>query len=327
MRKYEGLSAFTAFRLGNLGVHTGAMSMLIVGTVATDDIATPFASVEGVLGGSAVYAATAGSLYSPVQIVGVIGADFPTAYMEFLKKRQFDLEGLEVQAGKTFHWAGKYHYDMMTRDTLATELNVLATFNPTLPSSYHNTPFVFLANVDPKIQLSALDQVAEPSLTILDTMNYWIETQRDDLTAVMRRADLVMINDEELRQYTEEHSLLRAARAVLALGPRALIVKKGEHGAALVTSGGYYYAPGYPLEDVVDPTGAGDSFAGGFLGYIATQEQVTERELHRALIHGSVVASFTVEDFSVDRLKDVTREDIQRRYREFATFTHFERLD
>ena len=303
------------------------MSMLIVGTVATDDIATPFASVEGVLGGSAVYAATAGSLYVPVQIVGVIGADFPSVYMDYLKQRQFDLEGLEVQAGNTFHWAGKYHFDMNTRDTLATHLNVLATFNPTLPDAYRSTPYAFLANVDPVIQLQALDQMERPSLTILDTMNYWIETQRDDLTAVIRRTDLVMINDEELRQYTGKHSLLRAAREMLALGPKALIVKKGEHGAALVTSDGYYYAPGYPLEDVVDPTGAGDSFAGGFLGYIASQGSTSPRELHRALIHGSVVASFTVEKFSVNRLQDVTQADIQQRYREFASFTHFERID
>ena len=303
------------------------MSMLIVGTVATDDIVTPFAAVEGVLGGSAVYAATAGSLYVPVQIVGVIGVDFPDEYMAFLKQRQFDLAGLEVQEGKTFHWAGKYHFDMNTRDTLATHLNVLATFNPTLPAAYRETPYVFLANVDPLIQLHALDQMDDPALTILDTMNYWIETQRDDLTAVIRRSDLVMINDEELRQYTGEHSLLRAAREMLALGPRALIVKKGEHGAALVTKDGYYYAPGYPLEDVVDPTGAGDSFAGGFLGYIASQGQVSERQLHRALIHGSVVASFTVEDFSVNRLKDVTPADIKRRYREFASFTHFDSFD
>jgi sugar/nucleoside kinase (ribokinase family) len=303
------------------------MSMLIVGTVATDDIATPFASVEGVLGGSAVYAATAGSLYVPVQIVGVIGADFPEAYLDFLKERQFDIEGLEIQEGKTFHWAGKYHFDMNTRDTLATELNVLATFNPTLPASYRNTPYVFLANVDPVIQLSALDQMEKPRLTILDTMNYWIETQRDDLTAVIRRTDLVMINDEELRQYTDQHSLLKAARAVLELGPRALIVKKGEHGAALVTKDGYYFAPGYPLDDVVDPTGAGDSFAGGFLGYIAKTESITPRELHRALIHGSVIASYTVEDFSVNRLKNVSAEDVQARYRDFASFTHFERLD
>ena len=303
------------------------MSMLIVGTVATDDIVTPFASVEGVLGGSAVYAATAGSLYCPVQIVGVIGADFPETYLDFLKQRQFDLAGLEVQEGKTFHWAGKYHFDMNTRDTLATELNVLATFNPTLPAAYRNTPYVFLANVDPIIQLDALDQMERPALTILDTMNYWIETQREDLTAVIRRTDVVVINDEELRQYTGEHSLLRAAREMLALGPRALIVKKGEHGAALVTSDGYYYAPGYPLEDVVDPTGAGDSFAGGFLGYIAKRGKLSAGELHRALIHGSVVASYTVEDFSVNRLKDVTLQDIQERYREFASFTHFDSLD
>ncbi len=310
-----------------LEVRSSDMSMLIVGTVATDDIVTPFASVEGVLGGSAVYAATAGSLYVPVQIVGVIGADFPDTYMQFLKERQFDLKGLEMQEGKTFHWAGEYHHDMNTRDTLATDLNVLATFNPTLPTAYRKTPYVFLANVDPKIQLDTLLQMERPCLTILDTMNYWIETQRDELTAVMRRTDLVMINDEELRQYTGERSLLRAARDVLALGPRALIVKKGEHGAALVTKDGYYYAPGYPLEDVVDPTGAGDSFAGGFLGYIAKRGEVTERELHRALIHGSVVASYTVEDFSVDRLKNVTPDEIQQRYREFASFTHFESLD
>ena len=308
-------------------VRTCRMSMLIVGTVATDDIVTPFASVEGVLGGSAVYAATAGSLYIPVQIVGVIGEDFPERYMDFLRQKQFDLQGLEVKEGKTFHWAGKYHFDMNTRDTLATELNVLATFNPTLPVAYRETPFVFLANVDPTIQLRTLDQMKQPSLTVLDTMNYWIETQHDELTAVMRRSDLVMINDEELRQYTGEHSLLKAARQMLALGPRALIVKKGEHGAALVTKEGYYYAPGYPLEDVVDPTGAGDSFAGGFLGYIARQRKITARELHRALIHGSVIASFTVEDFSVDRLKSVTFPDVQKRYQEFASFTHFERLD
>lgn len=303
------------------------MSMLIVGTVATDDIVTPFAAVEGVLGGSAVYAATAGSLYAPVQIVGVIGADFPSEYMAYLKQRKFDLEGLEIQAGKTFHWAGKYHVNMNTRDTLATDLNVLATFNPTLPAAYRKTPYVFLANVDPTIQLQALDQMERPALTVLDTMNYWIETQRDALTAVMRRADLIMVNDEELRQYTGEHSLLRAAREMLALGPRALIVKKGEHGAALVTANGYYYAPAYPLEDVVDPTGAGDSFAGGFLGYIAQQGRTTARDLHRALIHGSVVASFTVEDFSVNRLKDVTPQDVQRRYREFVASTHFDTYD
>ena len=303
------------------------MRMLIVGTVATDDIVTPVASVEGVLGGSAVYAATAGSLYVPVQIVGVIGVDFPGAYMDFLKQRQFDLQGLEEQEGKTFHWAGRYHSDMNIRDTLATELNVLATFNPTLPAAYRKTPFVFLANVDPTIQLKALDQMARPALTVLDTMNYWIETQRDALTAVIRRADLVMINDEELRQYTGTRNSLRAAREVMALGPRAIIVKKGEHGAALVTADGYCYAPAYPLEDIVDPTGAGDSFAGGFLGYVAHQGKTTARELHRALIHGSVVASYTVEDFSINRLQDVTPEDVQRRYREFASITHFDSLD
>ena len=299
--------------------------ILVVGTVGLDTVETPFGSVEEALGGSAAYFAAAAALHTPVRLVSVVGQDFPEEHRRFLETKA-DLQGLEVLPGRCFRWAGKYHYDMNRRDTLETQLNVLSEFDPKLPEPYRDAAFVFLANVDPVLQLRVLEQAREPQLTMLDSMNYWISSNRDALTDVIRRVDVVMMNEEEVRQYADTTNLLKGGREILALGPHTLIIKKGEYGAVLLREDGFFFCPAYPLEDVRDPTGAGDSFAGGFLGYLASTGDVSMAHLRRALVFGSVVASFTCEDFSVNRLATVTQDELRRRYREFREFTYFDEV-
>ena len=301
--------------------------VLCVGTVGLDTVETPFGRVEEALGGSAAYfVAAAAALQTKTLLVSVVGEDFPPEHRDLLASKDADLAGLQVLPGRCFRWSGRYHFDMNQRDTLETQLNVLAQFQPELPERYREAQYVFLANVDPALQLAVLDQVRQPRLTMLDSMNFWISGARDALTEALSRVDVVLMNEEEVRQYTESSNLLKGARQILALGPSTLIIKKGEYGAVLFRGDGFFYCPAYPLEDVKDPTGAGDSFAGGFLGFLAQTGDLSMANLRRALVYGSVVASFTVEDFSVRRLATVTREELQRRYREFREFTYFDEV-
>jgi len=300
--------------------------VLCVGTVGLDTVETPFGRVEEVLGGSAAYFAVAASLFTSTQLVSVVGEDFPECHYDLLRSRAADLAGLVTLPGRCFRWSGRYHFDLNRRDTLETQLNVLAEFRPVLPPAYREAKFLFLANIDPMLQLSVLDQVRHPRLTMLDSMNYWISGAREALTEALRRVDIVLMNEEEVRQYAGTPHLLKGAREILALGPSALVIKKGEYGAVLLHGDGYFYCPAYPLEEVRDPTGAGDSFAGGFLGYLAQTDNLSMANLRRALVYGSVVASFAVEDFSVGRLLTVTPDDVRRRYREFREFTYFDEV-
>jgi sugar/nucleoside kinase (ribokinase family) len=299
--------------------------IVCVGTVALDTVETPFGRVEDALGGSASYFAAAAAHYTAVQLVSVVGEDFPPEHRHFLAGKA-NLDGLKTLPGRCFRWAGRYHFDMNRRDTLETQLNVLSEFNPELPETYRAASYVFLANVDPVLQLQVLEQVQRPTLTMLDSMNFWISGARDALTEAMAKVDVVMMNEEEVRQYAGTPNLLKGARHILGLGPTTLIIKKGEYGAVLFRGDGYFHCPAYPLEDVRDPTGAGDSFAGGFLGYLARAGDLTMANLRRALVYGSVVASFTVEDFGVQRLANVTTDELQRRYREFREFTYFDEV-
>jgi len=305
------------------------VSILVVGSVALDSIGTPFGQVEDALGGAATYFCAVAGLYDRVNLVAVVGTDFPREHIDFLVSRGVDVRGLQVAEGQTFRWSGRYDYDMNRAETLATHLNVFASFQPVLPAGYASSEYVFLANIDPELQLSVLDQVRAPRLIALDTMNYWIEHKHDALTEVLKRVDIVLVNEAEARQYAGNYSLIQAARQILRLGPRALIVKKGEYGAVLFAAGddvtqSYFFAPAYPLEVVADPTGAGDTFAAGFIGFLARSGQLTPEAMRRAIVHGSVAASFAVEGFSVDQLRDLTLDDIRERYEAFKGFTSFE---
>lgn len=305
------------------------MSILVVGSVALDSIQTPFGKVKDALGGSATYFSAAAQLYDQVNLVAVVGTDFPQEHIDFFRRRGVNLDGLQVVEGKTFRWSGRYSYDMNTAETLDTQLNVFANFHPDLPESYRNSEYVFLANIDPLLQLEVLAQMRKPKLTVLDTMNYWINYRKETLSQAIAAVDIVLMNEAEARQYANTFSLIRAARKILSQGPKALVVKKGEYGASMFANGdeprrSFFFAPAYPLEKIQDPTGAGDSFAGGFIGYLAQQEHIGKEEIKRAIIHGSVVASFTVEDFGVERLRTLTMPDIMGRYREFKDFTNFE---
>ncbi len=314
------------------------MSILVVGSVALDSIQTPFGKVKDALGGSATYFSTASRLYGKaVNLVAVVGTDFPSEHVEFLKERGVNLDGLQIAKGRTFRWSGRYDYDMNSAETLDTQLNVFATFHPRLPDEYKDSEYVFLANIDPVLQLDVLSQVRKPRLTVLDTMNYWINYRKDKLSEAISAVDIVLMNEAEARQYANTFSLIRAARKILSQGPKALVVKKGEYGAALFANGGtptrsFFFAPAYPLEKIEDPTGAGDSFAGGFMGYLAGQGYasphhtgtLTHTEIRRAIVHGSVMASFTVEGFGLGRLRELTMEEIIARYNHFKDFTNFE---
>lgn len=300
--------------------------VLIVGSVALDSVQTPSGKAERALGGAATYSAVAASFFAPVRIVGVVGDDFPAEHLAFLKSRGIDTEGLKVvPGGKTFHWAGCYEGDMNQANTIATELNVFSDFSPDLPDSYRSSEFVFLANIDPELQLKVLDQVSNARLTAMDTMNFWIAGKPEKLREVMSRVDVVFINDAELRQFTGAPNLVRAAAEIHNIGPSYVIVKKGEHGAVMYCNEHTCFsAASYPLEDVTDPTGAGDSFAGGFMGYIAATGEITDANLRRAVVYGSTLASFNVQDFSLNRLKRLTRAEIISRYEEFKRMVFFE---
>lgn len=273
------------------------------------------------LGGSAVYFSLAASLFVPVSIVGVVGADFSTSHLDLLRARGVDTQGLQQMPGSTFRWGGRYGYDLNQRDTLFTELNVFEHFRPSIPECYRDTPFLFLGNIDPELQRMVLDQIHSPVLVAGDTMNFWIEGKREALMSVVARLDVLMLNDSEVRLLTGEPNLVRAARQVLVRGPKSVVIKKGEHGAMMLMPEGCVFAPPFPLELVVDPTGAGDSFAGGFMGYLASCQVVGEAELRRAVMYGSVVASYSVEDFGVRRLACLTREEVEGRAVEFGRMT------
>lgn len=311
--------------LGNtLGSEGKRMSILVVGSVAFDSIETPHGKADDVLGGSAAYFAVAASYFAPVQLVAVIGEDFPEKEREFLASRDIDLAGLTVAKGKTFRWAGRYHEDMNIRDTLDLQLNVFSDFSPVLPDSYRNAPFVFLANINPGLQGGVLEQLQRtPVLIACDTISHWIEGARSELLSLLKRVDLFVINDEEARLLSGERNVVRAARTILDMGPKSLLIKRGEYGVLSFSPNSIFAVPAYPLEEVFDPTGAGDSFAGGFLGYLAQVNELSEANIRKAIVYGSVVASFVVEDFSLRRLRTLTRDDIERRYRQFVSLTEF----
>ncbi|MFN0157858.1 MAG: PfkB family carbohydrate kinase [Bacteroidota bacterium] len=302
------------------------MSVLVVGSLALDNIETPFGSVKNALGGSATYISAAASYFAkPIRLVGVVGGDFPASAIDFLDKRGIDLEGLEViKEGKTFHWAGKYHYDLNTRDTLATDLNVFELFDPKIPEKYKKSKAVCLGNIDPVLQRKVLEQIESPWLVVCDTMNYWIEGKNKELKETLKRIDVLIVNDSEARLLSQEPNLMKAGKVIRAMGPKVVIIKKGEHGALLLTDQKVFSAPAYPMENIFDPTGAGDAFAGGFVGWLERSGDLSEENLKRAVIYGSTLASFCVEKFSVEGLADLTYLKIQDRFREFRELSRFE---
>ena len=302
------------------------MSILVVGSVAYDTVETPFGKAERVLGGSASFFSVAAALFAPVNLVGVVGSDFGEKQLSAFKGRPIDLEGLERSEGKTFHWQGRYSYDLNARDTIATDLNVFEFFKPRIPASYRASEIVFLGNIDPLLQLDVLNQVEKPRLVACDTMNFWISGKLEALEKTLARVDVLLINDAEARQLSGEWNIVKAARAIRAMGPRTLVIKKGEHGVLMFSEHGSFAAPAYPLESVFDPTGAGDSFAGGFIGYLAGAENESDETLRRAVIMGSTLASFCVEAFSLDRLLTLTQPEIADRFLLFKRLTHFESL-
>jgi sugar/nucleoside kinase (ribokinase family) len=298
-----------------------------VGSLALDSVQTPFGKVDDVLGGSSSYFSLAASTFTDVRLVGVVGADFPSSHIDLLTARPVDVAGLQrVPDGKTFRWAGRYDYDLNVAHTLDTQLNVFADFDPSLPEAYCESEYVYLANIVPTLQLRVLEQVRNPRFVGLDSMNFWIgnEDTRRDLTRVIERVTAVFMNDAEIRQFTGTYHVLRAARQILDLGPRVVLVKKGEHGALAVSREGVFVMPAYPLEEVRDPTGAGDSFAGGFLGHLAETGDTSWTGIRRAMAYGSVVASFAVEDFSVQRLSGLTRDEVRQRLAQLREATSFE---
>ena len=302
------------------------MSVLVVGSVALDTIATPFGSVEDAVGGSATYISAAASYFvSPVRLVGVVGGDFPPKGLAFLEERGIDLEGLEVVAdGKTFRWSGRYHYDLNMRDTLATDLNVFEKFDPKIPERDRKIRSVCLGNIDPVLQRKVLQQMEGPRIVVCDTMNYWIEGKREELEKTLTMINILILNDSEARLLSKEPNLIKAAKVIRGMGPSVVIIKKGEHGALLLTDSMVFSAPAYPMENIFDPTGAGDSFAGGFIGWLARTEDMSEENLKRAVIYGSTLASFCVEKFGVAGLADLTYLRIQDRFREFRELSRFD---
>lgn len=299
------------------------MSILVVGTVAFDSIETPHGAAERVLGGSASYFAVAASFFSPVKIVGVIGEDFPQEYLDLFSKRGIDLQGLRKEKGPTFYWRGRYHEDLNVRDTVELRLNVLSGFSPRLPDSYRETEYVFLGNIDPNMQMEVLGQLRRSRLIACDTMDHWIQGSLKELRKVLERVEMLVINDSEARLLSGERNLVRAARAILKMGPKVLLIKRGEYGLLEFSDSSSFAIPAYPLEEVFDPTGAGDSFAGGFLGHLARSRDHSQKGLRRAIVYGSVVASFCVEDFGLRRLAKLTPKEIEERFQRFIELTDF----
>jgi sugar/nucleoside kinase (ribokinase family) len=299
--------------------------LLVAGSVALDSVETPFDKISEALGGSATYISLAASYFStPVELVGVVGSDFPKNYIEMLEEHNVDLEGLQIIEGeKTFRWGGKYHYDLNVRDTLFTELNAFQNFNPVLPHRYRKSRYVCLGNIDPILQMKVLDQVENPQLVVCDTMNLWINTMKQDLVNLLKRVNVFILNDSEARMLTEEPNLIKAAKRIREMGPDILIIKKGEHGAMLFTQDTIFSAPAFPMEMIFDPTGAGDSFAGGFVGYLHKTMDLNSDNIKRAVIYGSAMASFCVEKFSTKGLEDLSYLQIQDRFREFRKISSF----
>ena len=303
------------------------MSLLVVGSVALDSLETPFGRREEILGGSACYFSTCASYFGPVRVVAVVGEDFPQEHVDFLASRGVDLAGLVRKPGRTFRWKGKYEFDLNTAHTLDTQLNVFADFQPDLPAAFRDSEYVFLGNIDPDLQRAVLDQVRGPRFVACDTMNFWISSKRESLLKTLRRVDLLFVNDAEARQLSGEHNIVKAARRILSFGPRAVVVKRGEYGALYFSGEEVFAASAYPLPAVFDPTGAGDSFAGGFMGYVARSRREDPATLRRAIVLGSVLASFTVEQFSLERLRTLTAEEIRARFAEAKQLAHFDDLE
>ncbi len=301
------------------------MSVLVVGSIALDTIKTPIEEHADLLGGSASYGAVSASFFSPVNLVGIVGEDFPKEHITLLENRKIDLQGLQIVPGKTFRWSGEYMWDLNTRETRSLELNVFETFSPALPESYRQTPIVLLANIAPALQHHVLDQVVSPDFIIADTMDLWIDIAKDELVALLARVHMLILNDGEARQLTGETSLIKAGRKIREMGPQFVAIKKGEHGCLLFGGNEFFSCPAYPLEDIHDPTGAGDTFAGGLAGFLAAggADDVTFDRLRQAVVYGSVLASFNVEKFSLERLKTVTPEDISERFQLFQLMSRF----
>lgn len=302
------------------------MAVLVVGSIALDSVKTPFGEVDEVLGGSATYFSTSSSYFTDVNLVAVVGSDFPDKHINFLKTRKIDLRGLEHANGKTFRWKGSYGYDLNDARTHATELNVFETFQPKIPDEYKDADIVFLANIDPDLQREVLDQVHSPELVAADTMNFWISGKRDSLIKTLGQVHILFINDAEARQLTNEPNLVKAARKIMSYGPKTVVIKRGEYGVLMFHNRSIFSAPAYPLESVFDPTGAGDTFGGGFMGYIASIRDFSESAMRRAVVMGSVMASFNVEDFSLNRIRNLDYKEIEGRYRELKRVAHFEDL-
>jgi len=300
------------------------MSTLVVGSVAYDSLETPFGTAPRILGGSASYISLSASYFtSPIRLVGVVGNDFNQDDIELFKSKNIDLEGLQMDhSGKTFFWAGRYHFDLNTRDTLDTQLNVFANFNPIIPASYQESDFLCLGNIEPGLQRQVLEQVKRPRLTICDTMNFWISGAKESLLETIKLVDVLIINDSEARELSENHNLIKAAETIRNMGPKILIIKKGEHGALLFTNDKMFSVPAFPIEDIFDPTGAGDTFLGGFVGWLDRSQDISDANLRRAVVFGSVMASFCVEKFGLERLKNLTDDEIYKRYNAFMELAH-----
>jgi len=296
--------------------------VVILGTVALDTIETPFGKVEKTLGGSATYASFAASIFSKPAIISVVGKDFPQKYLELMRKRGINLEGLNV-TGKTFHWHGSYEYDMNEAKTKKTELNSLENFKVEVPENYKNIEYVFLANIDPKLQIDMLNQMKKPVLVVLDTMNFWIDHKKEALIEAIKKVDVLLINDGEARELFDTVNLVKASNKAMNLGPKAVIIKKGEHGSLLFTKNKHFNAPGYPLENIKDPTGCGDSFGGAFIGYLAKTKDLSEKNFRKSIIYGSVIASHNAEDFGLNKLKNLTMDEADKRYKEFQEMREF----
>ncbi|MGI8619213.1 MAG: PfkB family carbohydrate kinase [Gemmatimonadaceae bacterium] len=300
------------------------MTVLVVGSVALDSVETPFGKADDVLGGSGIFFSAAASLLTPVQLVGVVGDDYPVDKLAALEARGVDLSGLEQAEGASFRWRGRYRHDLNSAETLETHLGVFSRFSPKIPDAFKSAPFVFLANIDPRLQLDVLQQVQRPKLVACDTMNFWIESRRPELMELLGHVDLITVNDGEARQLSEKANLVQAARWIMQHGPKHVIIKKGEHGAFMFTEDTIFFAPAYPLESVFDPTGAGDAFAGGLIGYLAKTGDLSEGNMRRAVIYGSAMGSFAVEKFSIDRLLEITPDDLAGRIRDFRKLVAFE---
>ncbi|MFV8280682.1 PfkB family carbohydrate kinase [Christiangramia marina] len=300
--------------------------LLIVGTVAFDAIETPFGKTDKILGGAGTYIGLSAANFDiDSAVVSVVGDDFPQEYLDLMKNNKIDIEGIEVvKGGKTFFWSGRYHNDLNSRDTLDTQLNVLADFNPVVPDNYKDSEYVMLGNLHPLVQLSVLEQIENPKLVVLDTMNFWMDNTPEDLDKVIAKVDVITINDEEARQLSGEYSLVKAARKIAEMGPKYIVIKKGEHGALLFHEDQIFHAPALPLEEVFDPTGAGDTFAGGFIGYLARTNDISFENMKNAVIYGSNLASFCVEKFGTERMQKLSREEVNERLHDFKKLTHFE---